>query len=139
MAIRIFYENHLPFRHKKSSIKNWISGTIRNEGKRAGNINIINVSDDEIIALNNEYLKRSYATDVICFNYNEETTINGDIFIGVGKVISNAHDYGVNVNEEWKRVAIHGVLHLLGYDDKDRESAVQMREREDYYLASFRE
>jgi rRNA maturation RNase YbeY len=74
-------------------------------------------------------------TDVITFDNSEQSTFSGDIFISLDRVRDNALTYNQSFNDELHRVMIHGILHLVGYDDlSDLEQSI-MRNKEDYYLA----
>ena len=86
------------------------------------------------IKINKEYLSHNYYTDIVTFNYCEEPTINGDIFISIDTIKNNSTKFDVSFVEELHRVMIHGVLHLIGYDDQNDEEKVTMRQKENYYL-----
>lgn len=122
---------------EKERIKKWIENTIKKEGKKGETINIILTSNSNILALNKKYLKRNYMTDIIAFNYNRENIISGDLFLNPGTIERNAEKYKTKLTEEIKRVIIHGVLHLIGYDDKKEEEKKVMREKENFYLGRF--
>lgn len=135
MAINFFVEE-IPFKlSNKRNLKNWISRITLYEGKKIGNINYIFASDNYILEINRQYLQHNYFTDIITFNYNEGEIINGDIFISVDTVSANAEKYNNSSFEnELYRVIIHGILHLIGYDDKNEESQKIMRNMEDSSL-----
>jgi len=115
-------------------IKNWMESVIRKENKEIGITNLIFCSDDYLIEVNKEFLKRDYLTDVISFDYTKEDKISGDILISVDRVRENAKENGVSFLEELKRVMVHGLLHLIGYDDNTKEKKAIMTAREDLYL-----
>jgi metalloprotein, YbeY/UPF0054 family len=135
LAINFFVEE-IPFKlSNKRNLKNWISRITLYEGKKIGNINYIFASDNYILEINRQYLQHNYFTDIITFNYNEGEIINGDIFISVDTVSANAEKYNNSSFEnELYRVIIHGILHLIGYDDKNEESQKIMRNMEDSSL-----
>lgn len=112
----------------------WIRLTAESEIKRLGDINIIFCSDNQILDINLKYLQHDYYTDIITFDYSEENTISGDLFISVDSVRENAKEYGTEFDDELHRVIIHGILHLLGYDDHTENDIKLMRLKEDYYL-----
>jgi probable rRNA maturation factor len=86
--------------------------------------------------MNVEYLAHDTLTDIITFDNSDDADIlEGDIFISVDRVKENAHDLGITFRDELHRVMIHGVLHLLGYQDKDLLSQTAMRKKEDYCLS----
>jgi probable rRNA maturation factor len=82
------------------------------------------------LLLNSKYLNHNYFTDVITFNYSEEGNISGDVFISVPQVAENAIRYKVVQDEELRRVMIHGVLHLIGFNDNTRAEMEEMRKME---------
>lgn len=97
-------------------------------------VSYIFCSDDYLLDINNEYLKHDYYTDVITFNYNEDDLLSGDVFISVDRVKENAVEYNVPFEIELARVVIHGLLHLVGYDDKTDDLRALMRDKENQYI-----
>ncbi len=119
---------------KENDIRLLIKNILKDEDKRLGEINIILQSDKEELEINKKFLKHNYYTDVIAFQYNKKDIIKGDIFISIENVRKNAISYNEDIKIELLRVIIHGVLHLIGYSDKnDREKKI-MRKRENKYL-----
>ncbi|MGB0881412.1 MAG: rRNA maturation RNase YbeY [Vicingaceae bacterium] len=112
----------------------WISETILNEGKVVGEISYVFCSDEYLHKINLEHLGHDTYTDIITFNYCEDNVVSTDIFISIDRVKENAKIFGVSFQKELNRVIIHGILHLLGYDDKTDEDKVLMRSKEDFYL-----
>ncbi|HDR90174.1 MAG TPA: rRNA maturation RNase YbeY [Bacteroidetes bacterium] len=139
MSVYLFFEKKLPFREKKRKVVRWIQYVIEKEGKKSKRINIITTGDREIIKLNKKFLGRSYRTDVISFPMNGGIEIEGEIYISLDTVTENAIQWGVTTREEWRRVVIHGILHLIGYLDNNRDEQRIMKEKEDYYLERFPE
>lgn len=114
----------------KRKHKNWISQLIIKNGKRVGDINYLFCDDQYLLKINQEYLQHNTLTDIITFDYVEEDHISGDIAISIERVKENAVLYNVSLSDELLRVMAHGVLHLLGYQDKTKEDQQLMRERE---------
>ncbi len=113
----------------------WINVITNEFEKSIGDINYIFCSDEYILDINKQHLNHNYYTDIITFNYNEADIINGDIFISYDTIKSNALEYSNgNVNEELDRVVIHGVLHLIGFNDKSDEEQLEMTKQEDAAL-----
>ena len=112
----------------------WIKMVIGSEIKKPGDISFIFCSDRYILDVNMRYLQHDYFTDIITFDYCEGDRISGDLFISIDSVRENALFYGVAFEDELDRVMVHGVLHLLGYDDHTPEETVVMREKENYYV-----
>ncbi len=119
-------------------IREWVKSVIIKEKAKPGAIQFIIINDEEMLELNNTYLKHDTLTDIITFNYNTELGgISGDIYISHDRVLENAEQYNVSEFNELLRVMVHGVLHLIGYDDHDDSSMRRMRDRENYYLSLF--
>ena len=103
---------------------------------RIAQLTFIFCSDEYLHRLNVEYLDHDTLTDIITFdNADDADVLEGDIFISVDRVKDNAQDLGITFRDELHRVMIHGVLHLLGYHDKDLLSQTAMRRKEDYCLS----
>jgi len=115
--------------------ENWLRKTIAEERKEEGDINIIFTDNNNILQLNKTYLSHNYFTDVIAFQYHEGVKITGDIYISIDTVKENARRYHSTFWDELHRVMIHGLLHLIGYNDKTAKEKKEMREKESFYLA----
>lgn len=112
----------------------WLKNVIVSESKNLGDINIIFCSDDYLLDVNKKFLNHDYFTDIITFDYCEDNTISGDLFISVDSVRDNATHYDASFDQELHRVIVHGVLHLIGYDDHCDADITMMRSKEDFYL-----
>ena len=104
------------------------------EIRSLGDVNIIFCSDNYIPDVNMKYLQHDYFTDIITFDYCEKKVLSGDLFISVDSVRENSVYYGTEFEDELNRVIVHGLLHLIGYDDHSEEDVKVMREKENYYL-----
>jgi len=132
--IEIFYEDIQPLKLQKSHLKKYIKTLISSEIKNAGEISIIICSDKYLLDINIEYLKHNYYTDIITFNYVEGSNISGDLFISIDRVKENSIEFNTSLIKELYRVVFHGLLHLIGYNDKTNDEKRIMREKEDLYL-----
>lgn len=119
------------------SVSRWIRAVAADYGFSVGNIHYIFCSDERELAVNREFLGHDYYTDVITFDYSTASTLNGDIFISLDTVRSNAEMVGATFEHELHRILIHGVLHLTGQGDKTPETKVQMTEKEEKALAKL--
>ena len=118
-------------------VTRWIRSVAADYGFSVGNINYIFCSDERELAVNREFLGHDYYTDVITFDYSTPSTLNGDIFISLDTVRSNAEMVGATFDRELLRILIHGVLHLTGQGDKTPDSKAQMTAKEDSALAKY--
>ena len=133
--VRYFNED-IKFSLKARILNNkWLRMVAESEVKRLGDINIIFCSDNYILDVNMKYLQHDYFTDIITFDYCEGNVLNGDLFISIDTVHDNAQFYGTEFEDELNRVMVHGLLHLIGYDDHTEEDIKVMRSKEDYYLS----
>jgi rRNA maturation RNase YbeY len=107
--------------------------------KKTGEINYVFCSDLYLHKINLEHLNHDTYTDIITFNYCEEDIISGDIFISIDRVKENSITYHTNFQKELNRVMIHGILHLVGFDDKSESDKELMRSKEDFYLSLYAE
>ncbi len=120
---------------KKRETTAWIRKVAESYGKRIGEIGYLFVDDEKILAVNNEYLGHDYYTDIITFDYCEGKILNGDLFISLDTVFTNADKFGRPYDEELHRVIIHGILHLCGINDKGPGERAIMEAAEDKALA----
>ena len=125
---------NFPFKEKRLTSR-WLKFVAESEAKRLGDISVIFCSDNYILDVNIKYLKHDYYTDIITFDYCEGNRLSGDLFISVDSVRENASFYVVEFADELNRVIVHGVLHLIGYDDHTEEDIAVMRAKENYYLS----
>ncbi len=131
-----FYTEDIKFNlPDKQLVKKWLQNAALAEGKKTGEISIIFCSDTYLLQINGQYLGHNYYTDIITFDYTEEEVINGDLFISVDTVRANAQEYGQSFEQELRRVMVHGMLHLCGYEDATPGQQKAMRAAEDKNLA----
>ncbi len=131
--IRFHFTNSFTLKNKRK-IKNWLKDTIVNEKKKVGDINYIFCSKEYLKKMNNDYLTKNYETDVISFDFSNDNKISGDIYISSETVKKNSIIFNVCFNNELKRVMVHGLLHLLNYNDKSKQELKIMREKENFYI-----
>ena len=131
--IRFHFTNSFTLKNKRK-IKNWLKDTILNEKKKVGDINYIFCSKEYLKKMNNDYLSKNYETDVISFDFSKDNKISGDIYISSETVKKNSIIFNVCFNNELKRVMVHGLLHLLNYNDKSKQELKIMREKENFYI-----
>ena len=131
-----YFNENIEFSFKGKALNNrWLRMVAGSEVRKIGDISIIFCSDNYILDVNMRYLQHDYFTDIITFDYCEGDRLSGDLFISIDSVRENALFYGVEFEDELNRVMVHGLLHLIGYDDHTEEEQKVMREKEDYYLS----
>lgn len=133
--IEIFYEDIRPIKIYRNHIKNSIKNLIIKELKLLGDLTVILCSDKYLLKINIEYLKHDYYTDIVTFNYVDGNIISGDLFISIERVKENSAEFNTSFIKELYRVMFHGVLHLIGYNDKTEGEKKLMREKENLYLS----
>ena len=130
-----FYNEDTTFRFtKKTLCRSWLKLVAESEVKRLGDISIIFCSDPYILDVNLRYLGHDYYTDIITFDYCKGDVLSGDLFVSIDTVKENAVFYGTDFSDELDRVIVHGILHLIGYDDHSETDITVMRSKENYYL-----
>ena len=112
----------------------WLQEVIADNNKKIKEISIVFCNDDYLLELNKKYLNHNFYTDIITFDYSKNNNISGDLIISIDTVSYNAKKYNEEFNNELNRVIIHGILHLLGFDDKTEEQKIIIKEKENYYL-----
>ena len=115
----------------------WICRVINSEGKLCSELSYIFCDDAYLLEINKEYLNHNTYTDIITFDYSTPNSISGDLFISIERVKDNAQQFGISELEELRRVMVHGVLHLLGYKDKEESEIAEMRLKEEEKLKMF--
>ncbi len=130
-----FFNEGIGFELKgKRVLRKWVQEVLEKEGATPGDINFIFCGDETLHAINQEYLGHDTLTDIVTFDLGEDENITADIYVSIERVKENARELGVPFREELHRVMIHGILHLLGYEDKSPTARKKMRIREDECL-----
>ncbi len=131
-----FFKEEIKFRlSERDKLHLWILKMIKKEGFYLSNINFIFCKDSYLRRINREYLEHDYFTDIITFdNSVSKKIIDGDIYISIDRIRINSNTYDNSFKDELHRVMAHGVLHLLGYGDKNKTQKTEMKKMEDYFL-----
>lgn len=134
-----FFTEGVDFKVKeKARIRTWFSQALKDYGKIEGEINVIFTSDELLRKINIKYLNTDTYTDIITFDLSdEEGIVSGDIYISLNRVKENSLKYKTSFEIELRRVLIHGILHLLGFEDNTKASKDRMRRLEDKFLEVF--
>ena len=134
MALSFHSENINFDLAKKRRHKAWIQKCILHHRKKPGDIAIVFTSNAHLLRMNKSYLNHNHFTDVITFDYSENDLVSGDVFISIDQVRENAVLYKTGEENELRRVMVHGVLHLIGFDDGSEAERKVMRELENEAL-----
>ncbi|PWJ55242.1 rRNA maturation RNase YbeY [Dyadobacter jejuensis] len=134
-----FFQEEVAFDIPKPvKTKKWLTNTCVSNDYKITELNYIFCSDDYLLEINKEYLDHDYYTDIITFdNSEEEGIVEGDIYISIDRVRENAESFDSDFETELRRVLVHGLLHLLGFDDTTPDLKQVMRAKEDEYLLLF--
>lgn len=138
MSIHFSFAENYKYFHFSGQLKNCLKSILQEEKKKLGEINFIFTGNTEILEINKTFLKHEYFTDVITFSDNKRNNLSGDIYISLDQVRINAEKFNTTTVTELARVIIHGILHLIGYNDKAENEQKLMREKEDTYLCRFK-
>jgi len=114
--------------------------TIGGEGFTLQSLGIVLADRDTIHRLNREFLDHDYPTDVLSFVLDEnaaaEGVVDGEVYVDLDMAAERAPEFGTTFEDEARRYVVHGLLHLMGYDDATDAERAAMREREDVYLGT---
>lgn len=113
----------------------WLTNVLKRYNISNASLMFVFVDDEYLLEMNKSHLNHDYYTDIITFNMNEENSLCGEMYISVDRVRDNAVEFSNgDFILELSRVMVHGVLHLLGYDDHSESDEVVIREQEDLCL-----
>ena len=132
------YGNKISF--KKKLIKNLIENLVFKHNIVDAHISIILSNKILLNKLKKDYFNLNQFTDVIAFNLEGEgEPLDGEIYISIDDVFENSEQYKVTFNNEFKRVIIHGILHLLGFKDETNKQKSEMTKLENINIAFISE
>ena len=121
----------------KEIFSRWLISVANDEGFLIDTLVFLFVDDNEILEMNKKFLKHDYYTDVITFGDLKDKKISGDIAISIERVLDNSKTYGVEFEDELKRVMVHGLLHIMGYNDKASNDKSVMSQKEKKAIKMF--
>jgi len=130
-----FHADRIVFKiQNQRKISDWLNKIIYHYKRILGEINVIFCSDEYILEMNQTHLNHDYYTDIITFNFNHFEYVSGDLYISVDRVKENAEEFNVTFNQEIQRVLVHGLLHLLGFNDTTDQEEAEIRKLENHWL-----
>lgn len=125
---------------KRQSLKKFLTDLFRQENTQLGEIDYVFCSDAYLLALNQQFLKHNYYTDILTFNLAQlDEPVIGEIYISIDRIKDNVEALSLDLNEELHRVIFHGALHLCGFLDKKASDREKMTKKEDFYLSQYAE
>jgi rRNA maturation RNase YbeY len=124
---------------QKKKLHDWILLVSYLEQAIVVDIDYIFCDDEYLLKLNQHFLGHKTYTDILTFDFSVNKEIHAEIYISIDRIKENASQFQVSIEEELRRVMIHGVLHCLGYSDKTEKSKTVMRKKENKYLKIFSE
>ena len=135
--IQLFNESGKEIPIGLDSVYSFLSLLKKHESCSFSLLEVVFVDEDKIVEINKEYLDRDYITDIISFRYDERTSkdsVEGTLFCCTQRIYEQTQEYGTEAGLEFKRILIHGLLHLCGYEDYSPESQKEMTQKENFYL-----
>ena len=112
--------------------KAWIGEVVERHGKKVGELYYYFCSDSKLLEINNERLGHDFYTDIVTFPLTDcEVVLSSEFCISIDRIKENAVSFGRSYESELHRVIIHGVLHLIGFDDLTEDEEKMMREKEE--------
>lgn len=124
---------------KKNRVHNLVKALSIELKFKVVNLEISFISAKSILDINKTYLKHNYTTDIITFDYlQDKKAIDGEIFISIEDAQANSKKFKVSLSNELNRLVIHGILHLLGYNDLVISDKKVMKRLENRLLSKFK-
>ena len=118
-----------------AKVKAWIGEVVERYDKRVGELYYYFCSDEKLLEINRERLGHDFYTDIVTFPLTGcETVLSSEFCLSLDRIKENAETFGRSYESELHRVIIHGVLHLIGFDDHTEEDEKTMREKEEEAL-----
>ena len=138
MSALINFESNNDFQlNNELSYKNWIEKVVVSHQKEIGDILYTFCDDDYLLEINQQYLNHNTYTDIITFDDSQSNLLFAEIYISTQRVRDNAETFSISLDEELKRVMIHGILHCIGFKDETAEEKAKMREEEERMMELF--
>lgn len=119
---------------QKRQIKTSLQNIAQDFDKTIGSVHYVFMSDEDLLKVNQEVLKHDYYTDIITFDYSEDSVIDSEILISLDRVKENSAKFAQPFDVELLRVMFHGILHVVGFKDKTKAENEKMRKMEDRYI-----
>ena len=118
-------------------LRSWLADVSNSEGFAIEELNFVLLTDEGLLEYNQKYLGHDNYTDVITFDNGPGGIIHGDVLMSYDRIKENARLQQVRLEEELRRVMVHGLLHLCGYSDKSAQKKATMTKAENKYLGRY--
>jgi len=121
-------------------ISKWLKQVVVKFGYITGDLTFIFCDDEYLKEVNLKYLNHDFYTDIVTFDYrNGDQIVSGDMFISINRVKENSEFFNCNIDDEFLRVMVHGILHLIEFNDSTEEEKQIMRSIESECIFMFKE
>jgi probable rRNA maturation factor len=137
LEINFFFSDCKILHLNKKLLQKNLSKIALAEGYSINILNVIFTNDKKILILNRKFLHHNFPTDILTFNNSEGYSVSADLYISLNTLFYNSEKFNVVFKSELYRVVIHGILHLMGFNDKSLQEKKLMRKKEDFYLRLF--
>lgn len=118
-------------------VRAWIESVVTREGYQTGEMYYYFCSDEALLDINQRRLGHDFYTDIVTFPLLEENMISSEFCLSLDRIAENSLNFGRSFESELLRVIIHGVLHLVGYDDHSDAEQAEMRSKEEKCLEIY--
>tara|TARA_B100000676_G_C17720563_1_gene651160 strand:- start:138 stop:572 length:435 start_codon:yes stop_codon:yes gene_type:complete len=137
--VSIFYDHPTP-PIIENNLKSLCREVLISEGFERYSLSIIFVDDEKLKKMKKKYFNQDLYTDVIAFNLSDDKSkLDGEIYISFDAIKINSELYKTNINNELQRIVVHGILHLMGYEDNTKDKKEEMTKTEDFFLLNFQQ
>tara|TARA_B100000674_G_scaffold146238_1_gene115603 strand:+ start:2664 stop:3098 length:435 start_codon:yes stop_codon:yes gene_type:complete len=137
--VSIFYDHPTP-PIIENNLKSLCREVLISEGFEKYSLSIIFVDDEKLKKMKKKYFNQDLYTDVIAFNLSDDKSkLDGEIYISFDAIKINSELYKTNINNELQRIVVHGILHLMGYEDNTKDKKEEMTKTEDFFLLNFQQ
>ena len=131
--VSIFYDHPTP-PIIENNLKSLCREVLISEGFERYSLSIIFVDDEKLKKMKKKYFNQDLYTDVIAFNLSDDKSkLDGEIYISFDAIKINSELYKTNINNELQRIVVHGILHLMGYEDNTKDKKEEMTKTEDFF------
>ncbi|MDX1739703.1 MAG: rRNA maturation RNase YbeY [Rhodothermales bacterium] len=131
------HNTHPTERISTTAIRRLVNTLVRRETSSAFEISIVLCDRERHTELHRTFLDRDYPTDVLAFPLGDSETLEGEVYVDLDTARNRHEEFMCSFESEVARYVVHGVLHLLGFDDKTTESRSAMKKKEEKYVSLF--